>query len=488
VPGFAVNRLASANRLDSCVPAGDASAMNTHVNISPWRGVAIRPFAPSLERLRLQTYLLMALCDLMIIMGSFMISGALREGNFLLPTAMRQALLLMPMFAALALYNRTYSAQALTRASFAISRVISAIMLATGLLLFVTFYAKMSEDFSRIAFTVGTTLSILLMSALRIFIVRYVRSNWGPGAQNVLIIDDGGPKVASPHAYTVNVGDNRLDIGFDDPRALDRLGRYVENMDRVIVSCPMEKRKHWAFFLRAAGIDGEVVTEVGRELGAIGLRQHKTFTSMIVSAKPLNLRNRAVKRFIDFGVAALSLIVLAPLLLVVALLIKLQDGGPVFFVQRRMGRGNRFFGMYKFRSMTVARSDADGVQSASRDDDRITPIGRIIRKTSIDELPQLLNVLKGDMSLVGPRPHALGSQAGEKLFWEVDVRYWHRHSLRPGLTGLAQIRGYRGATDCEMDLSMRLQADLEYIANWSPWRDLYIMLLTVRVLVHEKAF
>ena len=276
--------------------------------------------------------------------------------------------------------------------------MISAVILATGLLLFVTFYAKISDDFSRIAFTLGTGLSVMLMSGLRIAIVRYVRTNWGPGAQNVLIIDDGGPDVSTPNAYTINVGDNALDISFDNPRALDRLGRYIENMDRVIVSCPMEKRKHWAFFLRAAGIDGEVVSEVGKDLGAIGLRWHEGFTSMIVSAKPLSLRNRAIKRLIDFGFAAAALVALAPLLLVVALLIKLGDGGPVFFVQRRMGRGNRFFGMYKFRSMSVSESDADGVQSTSRDDDRITPTGRFIRKTSIDELPQLWNVLRGDMS------------------------------------------------------------------------------------------
>lgn len=470
------------------MPHDNGAAMNTHVTITPWRGAAVRPFAPSLERLRLQTYAVLFTGDLALIMISFMLAGSVRSGNFFLPTAIQQGLILTAMYAVLALYNRTYSAQSLTRASFAISRSISAIALATGLLLFVTFYAKISEDFSRLAFTIGIALSILLMSALRLFIVRYVRSNWGPGAQNVLVIDDDGPKVSTPHAYVVNARDNLLNIDVDDPGALDRLGRCVENMDRVIVSCPMAKRKHWAFFLRAAGIDGEVVTEVGRDLGAIGLRQHEEFTSMVVSARPLSLSRRAMKRFIDVSFAGTALLLISPLLLMVAAAVKLEDGGPVFFIQRRMGRGNRFFGMYKFRSMSASLADQDGVQSASRDDNRITRVGRIIRRTSIDELPQLLNVLRGDMSLVGPRPHALGSQAGNKLFWEVDVRYWHRHSLRPGLTGLAQIRGYRGATDCEMDLSKRLQADLEYIASWSPWRDIYIMLRTMRVLVHEHAF
>lgn len=200
------------------------------------------------------------------------------------------------------------------------------------------------------------------------------------------------------------------------------------------------------------------------------------------------MRSRILKRMFDLLVAGIALLLLGPILLCVAAAIKLEDGGPVFFVQRRVGRGNRFFSIMKFRSMRVNTVGVDGSQSASKDDDRITRIGRIIRSTSIDELPQLLNVILGDMSLVGPRPHAIGSQAGDKLFWEVDARYWERHALKPGLTGLAQIRGLRGATEREEDLTGRLTADLEYLSGWSLWRDLWIMLMTLRVLVHDRAF
>ncbi|MCH7629500.1 MAG: sugar transferase [Proteobacteria bacterium] len=190
----------------------------------------------------------------------------------------------------------------------------------------------------------------------------------------------------------------------------------------------------------------------------------------------------------DLAVAGGALLFLAPLLALVALLIKLEDAGPVFFLQQRQGRNNRLFWIYKFRSMRVEQLDAAGVRSASKDDDRITRIGRFIRRTSIDELPQLLNVLKGDMSIVGPRPHAIGSLAGSKRFWDVDPRYLLRHSLKPGLTGLAQIRGLRGATDSEQDLSDRLQADLEYLDGWTVWRDLRIIAATITVLVHDRAF
>jgi lipopolysaccharide/colanic/teichoic acid biosynthesis glycosyltransferase len=153
-----------------------------------------------------------------------------------------------------------------------------------------------------------------------------------------------------------------------------------------------------------------------------------------------------------------------------------------------MGTGNRFFWIYKFRSMRSELGDADGKRSTARNDDRTTRIGRFIRRTSVDELPQLINVWRGDMSLVGPRPHALGSQAGEKLFWEIDGSYWKRHVLKPGLTGLAQVRGFRGATECEKDLTDRLQADLEYISSWSLWLDIKILIRTLGVLIHDSAY
>jgi lipopolysaccharide/colanic/teichoic acid biosynthesis glycosyltransferase len=175
-------------------------------------------------------------------------------------------------------------------------------------------------------------------------------------------------------------------------------------------------------------------------------------------------------------------------MILVAIAIKLDSPGPMFFRQDRVGRGNRIFKILKFRSMRTERADGAGARSASLDDDRITKVGRIIRRTSIDELPQLLNVLLGDMSLVGPRPHALGSLAGNRLFWEVDRQYWHRHALKPGITGLAQVRGFRGATVRDIDLRNRLEADLEYLNGWTLWRDIAILVGTVQVLVHKNAY
>jgi lipopolysaccharide/colanic/teichoic acid biosynthesis glycosyltransferase len=118
----------------------------------------------------------------------------------------------------------------------------------------------------------------------------------------------------------------------------------------------------------------------------------------------------------------------------------------------------------------------------------MTKVGKFIRRTSLDELPQLINVIAGDMSIVGPRPHALGSTAEDALFWKIDERYFHRHAVKPGMTGLAQIRGFRGATVRRHDLTNRLQSDLEYLCEWTIWRDLKIIIATFGVILHPNAF
>jgi lipopolysaccharide/colanic/teichoic acid biosynthesis glycosyltransferase len=138
--------------------------------------------------------------------------------------------------------------------------------------------------------------------------------------------------------------------------------------------------------------------------------------------------------------------------------------------------------------MRHAQADVEAKALTLRNDVRLTRIGAFIRRTSLDELPQLFNVLLGDMSLVGPRPHAPAALAGEKFYWEVDQKYWHRHIAKPGITGLAQVRGFRGNTFEEADLQSRLDSDLEYVAHWSLARDVEILLATLRVLVHDKAF
>ena len=462
--------------------------MNAPVALRRTDGRAIQPLAPSLERRRLRIYLALVVVDIILILAAFSMVGTFYLDYKPLKFAFLQAQLLLPLYLTLALYQRAYSIHALQERRFAIVRALGALALAAALLLFVTFYTTSTAQFSRVIFTGGIATSAALIALSRVWLGAIVGRSLGANVINLLHIDAGGPRVRLEHAIRLDAAKHGLVPDSDDPDALDRVGRFLLNMDRVVVSCDEEQRAAWAYILRASGVRGELVTQGLEQLQPIGLTVEDGWRAMIVSSGPLGLRQRVMKRAFDVALSLGGLIVLSPLMLVTALLIKLDDGGPALFVQRRLGRGNRFFGMYKFRSMRVERSDADGARSASRDDERVTRLGRFIRRTSIDELPQLVNVLRGEMSMVGPRPHAIASQAGDKLFWRIDTAYWSRHSLKPGVTGLAQIRGYRGATEREADLQNRLDADLEYIRDWTLWSDAMIVLKTLGVLVHRQAF
>ncbi len=445
---------------------------------------------PSLEKRRLRTYVALMLGDLALLHTGFILAGLIYEGVWMEWRALLQAQLLLPLFYTIALYNGTYSMRMLGDVRFAIRKLAAALLIAAALLNFVAFYTKSNATFSRGSFTLGLVISFALLSSFRQSMVWVLARLWGGRVRNELVIIDGGPRIRIDGAIEVDAAQAGITPVRDDPFTLDRLGKLLHNQDRVVVSCPRERREAWAFLLKSAGIRGELVSESAHALGAIGVihYEEQDFTALIVASGPLGLRNRAMKRCFDLAGASLGLLVLSPVLLWAALRIKLEDGGPVLFVQRRLGRGNRFFDMLKLRTMRPETGDPDGAQSTGRDDSRITRIGSLLRATSLDELPQLWNVIRGDMSIVGPRPHALGSQANSKYFWEVDGRYWKRHSLKPGLTGLAQVRGHRGSTECEEDLTDRLQSDLEYIAGWSLLRDVSIVLRTLGVLRHERAF
>lgn len=183
----------------------------------------------------------------------------------------------------------------------------------------------------------------------------------------------------------------------------------------------------------------------------------------------------------------MALMLLSIPMLLLALLMRLQGGGPVLFRQVRIGLHNKPFTMLKFRTMHAGLQDPDGpCRQATRDDPRVTRLGRILRTYSFDELPQLLNVLAGSMSLVGPRPHAPGTCAAGRPFEYVDGRYAERHCVKPGMTGLAQVRGWRGETDTIEKLLRRIDCDLEYIETWSLGRDLWIIARTIVAVLRTR--
>ena len=186
------------------------------------------------------------------------------------------------------------------------------------------------------------------------------------------------------------------------------------------------------------------------------------------------------KRAFDIVVASTALLFLAPLLVAVAIAIKVNSPGPVLFFQHRYGFRNRFFRIYKFRTMRSDACDIRGVKQTVQGDPRITKIGNFLRKTSLDEIPQLINVIRGDMSLVGPRPHVPGMLAAELLYEDLVPYYFQRHSARPGITGLAQVSGCRGSTTEPNRAISRIDYDLDYIEKWSLRMDIAIIGRTIR--------
>jgi Undecaprenyl-phosphate glucose phosphotransferase len=194
-----------------------------------------------------------------------------------------------------------------------------------------------------------------------------------------------------------------------------------------------------------------------------------------------------IKLAFDKLVGGLALIALSPILLATALAVKLDSPGPVLFRQKRYGFNNEMIEVFKFRSMYVDQTDANAAKLVTKSDPRVTRVGRFIRKTSLDELPQLFNVVfKGDLSLVGPRPHAVHAKAADRQYDEVVDGYFARHRVKPGITGWAQINGWRGETDTPEKIQHRVEHDLHYIENWSILLDLYILAITPYSLIKTK--
>jgi len=199
-------------------------------------------------------------------------------------------------------------------------------------------------------------------------------------------------------------------------------------------------------------------------------------TVIELNASPLAGPNTLIKAFFDKLIACAALVALAPVFALIAIVIKLDSPGPVFFVQKRHGWDGKVIEVLKFRTMDHTSTDSQNVQQAQVNDPRITAVGGFLRKTSLDELPQFVNVLRGDMSVVGPRPHPVA--LNERYFNRINA-YMQRHTVKPGITGWAQIHGYRGETDTLEKMQRRIDYDLYYIEHWSLWLDIRIMALTL---------
>ncbi len=428
--------------------------------------------------------------DIFSIICAFLIVNFIRLDTIGSSQVYNMLLTIVPIHLAIALNNKAYQTNILTDLWRNISRGSVALLLAAASMLLILFFFKTSNEFSRIMFGFGTSLGIILIILFRAGIFKLGGRLLGSTPYADLCIFDysaipadrktkGGAILASDYGLTANPA---------DATAVNRLGNLVSGMDRIVVHAPAEKREAWVFMLQSIDVNSEIVVPELDMMKALAIRKRSGSTSLVISAGQLRWDQTLVKRVFDITIVLCSAPLTIPILLLTAVIVKLDSPGPVLFKQSRIGLGNRPFRIWKFRSMRVEESDQNGNTSTARNDDRITKVGKFIRKSSIDELPQLANVLMGNMSIVGPRPHASGSTAEDALFWDIDQRYWHRHAVKPGLTGLAQIRGYRGATEQQRDLSDRLQSDLEYVATWSLWNDIIIFLKTFSVLFHKNAF
>ncbi len=275
-------------------------------------------------------------------------------------------------------------------------------------------------------------------------------------------------------------------LGDTKDLANHRLAAYA---DRIVIAVPRRSEARIAELVSGLTVlPNEIMLLVDEAGGAEGFAARLANLPLSrLAGVEHNPRSAALKRAQDLVLTSMALVALAPVMLVVAIAIKLDSPGPVFFRQRRHGFNNEEIVVWKFRSMKVEKQDNTASRQVTADDDRITRVGRFIRNTSIDELPQLLNVLSGEMSLVGPRPHAVGMKSSGVESARLIREYAHRHRLKPGLTGWAAIQGSRGPVDTVEDLRRRLVLDLEYIERQSFWLDLWIMFKTLPCLLGDRA-
>jgi Undecaprenyl-phosphate glucose phosphotransferase len=374
-----------------------------------------------------------------------------------------------------------------------------------------TFFFKIGAEFSRIwltAWFLGGAAGVIALRAGAASLVRHwIRD--GRLVRRAAIVGGGPQAEALIRALEAQPDSDVRICGVFDDRGNDRIGRSTlgyprlgnlddlvtfsrdSRIDLVIATLPMAAELRLAGIVKALDV---MPADIRLAASATKLRLSRHAYSYIgnvpliaVSEKPIADWNTVQKWLFDKVIGATALVLLSPIMLLTALAIRWDSKGPVLFKQKRYGLNNQLVEVYKFRSMYTDMSDASATKLVTKGDPRVTPVGRFIRRSSIDELPQLFNVLfGGDLSLVGPRPHALQAKAENKLYQDVVDGYFARHKVKPGLTGWAQINGWRGETDTAEKIERRVEHDIYYIENWSLLLDLWIVLRTPFALVDSK--
>jgi Undecaprenyl-phosphate glucose phosphotransferase len=455
---------------------------------------------------RCADFLIVALLGLAIAQLYVAETGVLQNTVYLLATAL-VGMMTVVVFEFLKLYSlRALAAYVAKMPAIIFGWTVSFAALVAGV-----FFLKIGPDVSRGWLAMWFASGVVTLLALRLVAGHYVRNAarsgrlfqraaiYGAGAVTEALISE----LESDKDSIVRIAgifDDRHDgraprqiLGYPCLGGLEHLVKMsrAKRFDLVIVSLPLAAEERLANVMRRLSV---LPADVKMPARATGLRfsprtySHVGFVAMIdLFDRPIADWDHVSKWLFDKVIGSIALALLAPLMLLIALAVKLESKGPVFFRQKRYGFNNELIEVLKFRSMYTDQCDATAANLVTKDDPRVTRVGHFIRKTSLDELPQLINVVKGDLSLVGPRPHAVQAKAAGHLYDDVVEGYFARHKVKPGITGWAQINGWRGETDTQEKLRQRIEHDLYYIENWSVFLDLYILCKTPIALLNTES-
>lgn len=447
----------------------------------------------------------MAIGDIAVLLFAALLASWLRFDAILPPDHLLLPTFATPLFyLAAMMVLRGYITLDPQTLQMGLLRVIAALSIAFSILLAIAYFSKISDEFSRLwtaYFALAGLISIITLRICSFGILRAL------GKQDIFrptiaiigslptpyIIETLESRVLA-HRYRII---HRCLIRKDETTAAELQGCLAKlrraGPDMIILALSETDKVRFANELDDIDAISSEILEIGdscsgQPIGTTEDNYLEPGSEWIVMAglpfirravRPFGLRGWWIKRGEDIVIGSLAVIITIPIMLIVALLVKLTSPGPVLYIQLRHGFNGEPIRVIKFRSMYVAgctAEDSEMVPQASRDDIRVTPFGAFIRKTSLDELPQLFNVLRGEMSLVGPRPHA--TQHNTMYRKRIDG-YFRRHRVKPGITGWAQVNGWRGETDTDEKMLQRVLHDMFYISNWSPWLDIRILFLTI---------
>jgi Undecaprenyl-phosphate glucose phosphotransferase len=450
------------------------------------------------------------LADVLVVIGAGFFAYWARHGTFDVTDVYLTAVLVGAFLTATYMhFTSLYSFTNLVTFSLQFGKVTAIWGAVFVTLIGLAYFTQVSDSFSRFWVVTWFTTTLILFGILRTGLAFQVErwANRGELDINIAIIGTGESAAKLVHHLEATRGSGTAIVGvFGDgvdaaPQNIagypykgstDDLLVFIRSnrVDEIILAIP------WRDDAEIRGITAKLQTvaadvklcpeEISLELPNLGYGEVAGIPMLKLSERPLSGWSVFAKGLEDRILAAILLVVFSPVLVLAAIAIKLTSQGPVLFKQPRYGFNNNEFSVLKFRTMRAAPAPAVGVEQAKREDPRVTAVGKILRRTSLDELPQLVNVVRGEMSLVGPRPHAV---AHNEEYATVINEYLSRHRVKPGITGWAQINGFRGETQTLDLMRQRVQHDLYYIENWSVLFDLRILVMTLFVgFVHRNAY